>query len=222
MPESQSKSHPVLVECPKCKQPGFVDAWPRITSMVDERAMELLEAGKLFEYACPVCGTKVAMAYDCLLHDVEHKALLLYSPDKNVLQTGPRRLIAERDKLRASGIDIDDYQLRVALTTFEFCEKVRIWNDGYDDRAIELMKVAIKRGMLKEGIIGSRDTLIYERTIPENRGVSFIVVGEIPGDTVGVPQGYDYCKRFLDEAELEGKLVGEYRFGAAWANEFLP
>ena len=66
--------------------------------------------------------------------------------------------------------------------------------------------------LLKEGIIGARDTLIYERTIPETRGVSFIVVGEIPGDTVGVPQGYDYCKRFLDEAELEGKLVGEYRF----------
>lgn len=222
MQANPANPQPVLVECPKCKQPGFVDAWPRITSTVDTQAMELLEAGKLFEYACPVCSTKVAMAYDCLLHDVEHKALLLYSTDKNALQTGPRRLIVERDKLHSNGVDIDDYQLRVALTTFEFCEKVRIWNDGYDDRAIELMKVAIKRGMLKEGIIGARDTLIYERTIPETRGVSFIVVGEIPGDTVGVPQGYDYCKRFLDEAELEGKLVGEYRFGAAWANEFLP
>ena len=84
------------------------------------------------------------------------------------------------------------------------------------------MKVAIKRGMLRDGIIGSRDTLIYERTIEENGGVSFIVVGEIPGDVVGVPQGYDYCKRMIDEAELEGRLVGEFRFGAAWANAFLP
>ena len=214
--------HTVLVECPSCKQPGFVDAWPRITSATDAKAMELLMSGKLFECTCPVCDTKVAMVYDCLLHDTEHKALLLYSTDKHILDTGPQMLIDERDSLKESGLNIDDYQLRLAMTTFEFCEKARIWADGYDDRAIELMKVAIKRGMLVEGIIGPRDTLIYERTIPDTRGVSFIVVGEIPGDTVGVPQGYDYCKAFLDEAELEGKLVGEYRFGAAWANEFLP
>jgi len=222
MPKSSRDAKPTLVECPSCKQPGFVDAWPRITSSVHKRAMKLLLSGKLFEYTCPVCGTKVAMAYDCLLHDVGHKAFLLYTTNNQAEQKGPLYLMDVRDKARLNGQNVDNYRLRLALTTFEFCEKARLWADGYDDRAIELMKVAIKRGMLKEGIIGARDTLIYERTIAENGGVSFIVLGEVPGDVVGVPQGYDYCKRLIDEAELEGRLVGEFRFGAAWANAFLP
>ena len=214
--EAQPKAHlphPTLVECPQCKQPGFVEAWPHITNTVDKKAMELLLAGKLFEYTCPVCGTAVAMTYDCMLRDVERGAILLYSTDRDT-EKNIRRLndLLERE---------DCTQGRLTTSTFEFCEKARLWGEGYDDRAIELMKVAIKRGMLKEGIIGSRDILIYERTMP-NGGVSFVVMGEIPGDVVGVPGGYDYCMRFLADAEAQGKLEGEYRFDAAWANRFLP
>ncbi|ACV23642.1 Uncharacterised protein [Slackia heliotrinireducens] len=212
----------IQVKCPSCSHPGSVEVWPIITSTTDERAMELVLNGRLFEHVCPACGKKVAVAYDCLLHDVEHRAFLLYTTKENPEVTGPHRLMDARDALRAKSQNVDNYQLRLALTTFEFCEKVRIWHDGYDDRAIELMKVAIKRGMLKEGIIGARDVLIYERTIEENGGVSFVVVGEIPGDVVGVPQGYDYCKRIIDEADKGFDLVGEYRFGAAWANAYLP
>lgn len=114
----------------------------------------------------------------------------------------------------------NSYQRRLVFTTFEFCEKARILSDGYDDRIIELMKVAIKRGMLQEGIIGPRDILIYERTIAETGGVSFIVSGEIPGDTVGVPQGYTYLKNQWEE-EVD-RITDEYSFGPAWANNFLP
>ena len=222
MSAKAAAAKPTLVECPSCKQPGFVDAWPHITSTVDVHAMELLLSGRLFEYVCPVCGAKTAMIYDCLLHDVGHRAYLLYVADGQSVEKALLRLMDIRDAARAGGQDMDDYKLRLTLTTFEFCEKARLWADGYDDRAIELMKVAIKRGMLKDGIVGARDTLIYERTIPDNGGVSFVVVGEIPGDVVGVPQGYDYCKGLVDEAEREGGLVGEYRFDAAWANAFLP
>lgn len=239
----------VLVECPQCKQPGFVDAWPRIASTIDVLATQLLMDGKLFEYECPVCGKTVAMAYDCLFYDVERKAFLLYTTDSSADVEGPRfldNLVQEQktydecaspntEDAASNAHPVQDgpesqaknpfpdatYQTRLVGTTFELCEKARVLEAGYDDRAIELMKVAIKRGMLEEGIIGARDILIYERTMPDG-GVSFVVTGEIPGDVVGVPQGYDYCTRLIAEAETEGKLSGEYRFNAAWANQFLP
>ena len=217
---AQAGAHAVLVECPSCKQPGFIEAWPHINSARDVEAKKLLMDGRLFKYTCPVCGTTVSMTYDCLYHDVEHKALLYYSTgalseDECIKQLDHLADQAEWDDCIAPG----SYQRRLVLTTFEFCEKVRILEDGYDDRVIELMKVAIKRGMLEEGIIGKRDIFVYERTLP-NGGVSFITMGEVPGDAVGVPQGYTYLKERM--ADSLAAVTGEYRYDSAWANRFLP
>ena len=216
----QAGAHAVLVECPSCKQPGFIEAWPHINSARDVEAKKLLMDGRLFKYTCPVCGTTVSMTYDCLYHDVEHKALLYYSTGalseiECIKQLDHLADQAEWDDCIAPG----SYQRRLVLTTFEFCEKVRILEDGYDDRVIELMKVAIKRGMLEEGIIGKRDIFVYERTLP-NGGVSFITMGEVPGDAVGVPQGYTYLKERM--ADSLAAVTGEYRYDSAWANRFLP
>ena len=155
------------------------------------------------------------MAYPCLYYDEDHAALLLYTPNREQKEQAWQQLNEIASQQGATAIPTR----RLAFTTFEFCEKARLWAEGYDDRVIELMKVAIKRGMLEEGIIGPRDILIYERTL-EDGSVSFIVTGEIPGDTVGVPQGYTYLKDiWLDKLDA---IEGEYCFDAAWANAFLP
>lgn len=221
----------ILVECPKCKQPGFLDAWPRIVSTRDTDAMQKVLNGELFRYTCPICGTRARMVYECLVHDVEHRVYMLFTTRQNPdgksieLLERLRELTPDIIPYPSSGDgkpDIyDSYQMRLVTSAHELCEKARIWADGYDDRAIELMKVAVKRGMLEEGLIGPRDTMIYERTM-DNGGVSFVVTGEIPGDVVGVPQGYEFCKNFLAEKEAEGALEGIYQFNHAWANKFLP
>ena len=181
--------------------------------------MQLLLQGDLFKYRCPVCGQGTAMAYDCLFRDIGHRMLLLYATDANARQQCQQALDELVARIHEAQPDQPRYQRSLVSTTFEFCEKARILADGYDDRIIELMKVAIKRGMLEEGIIGKRDILVYERTL-DNGGVSFITMGEVPGDTVGVPQGYTYLKdRWLDVVE---GIEDEYNFGPAWANAFLP
>lgn len=235
--KTKARTTHLLVECPHCKQPGFIESSPRIVSSRDEHATEQLLKGKLFKYTCPMCHKTTSMIYDCLYHDTKHRAFMMFStsknPEKNVpaLEELRRRM---EESLVLSGetegetpvagtpsFKFEHYQVRLVTQSFQFFEKARIWNDGYDDRVIELMKVAIKRGMLKEGIIGENDTMIYERTL-ENGGISFVVVGEIPGDSVGVPQGYDYCKTFLEEGEMQGALADEYTFDHAWATRYLP
>ena len=216
-----SAPSPILVECPVCKQPNFIDAWARIDSVRNPEATEKLLKGKLFKHQCPVCGKKIATAYTCLYHDVEHRTLLLYSAESKALEQQHRSLLdAHAAQLeRAAGLPEGSYQRRLVATTFELCEKARILAEGYDDRIIELMKVAIKRGMLEEGIIGPRDILIYERTLDDG-SISYITLGEVDGDTVGVPGGYTYLQREWTEAL--NAIEGEYRYDAAWANAFLP
>lgn len=213
-------ARPTLVFCPSCNQPGFHDSWPVIVSTRDEKAAKLLLYGKLFKYICPVCGTSTTMAYDCLYHDVEHRALVLYSSGRHSEEDCRTSLDKLADHAQwGSGTQSPAYQRRIVFSPFEFCEKARILDHGYDDRVIELMKVALKRGMLKEGIIGAHDKLVYERT-NDDGGISFIVFGELPGDVVGVPKGYEFLKKHLEESQKP--LADEYHFDSAWANRFLP
>ena len=205
--------------CPACNQPGFHDAWPWIVSSRDEHATQLLLSGNLFKYECPVCGEQTTIAYDCLYHDVGHRALILYStgeyPEAQCRQALDR--LADHAQWN-SGTQTPPYQRRIVFRPFQLCEKARIWDRGYDDRVIELMKVALKRGMLREGIIGARDSLVYERTTDD--GISFVVFGEIPGDVVGKPGGYKYLESFLQGSQQP--LDNEYHFDNDWANRFLP
>lgn len=212
-------ARPTLVICPSCNQPGFHNAWPWIVSSRDERAAQLLLSGDLFKYECPVCGKVTTIAYDCMYHDTEHRALALYSTGEYAEQLCRDSIDKLADKAQwDSGTQTPTYQRRIVFSPFQLCEKARIWDQGYDDRVIELMKVALKRGMLREGIIGANDTLVYERTT--NDGISFIVFGEIPGDVVGVPKGYEYLERILHESKKP--IDGEYHFDHDWANRFLP
>lgn len=216
----ENGARPTLVMCPQCGQPGFLNAWPWILSTRDQHATQLLLDGDLFKYHCPVCDTTTTIAYDCMHHDVENRALIMYSsgriPEQECIESLDR--IAELAR-QNSGIATPAYRRRITFSPFEFCEKARVLEHGYDDRVIELMKVALKRGMLREGIIGLHDKLIYERTM-DDLGISFVVVGEIPGDVVGVRKGYDYLEKQLKESEAQ--LDGEYRFDSEWANRFLP
>ncbi len=214
---------PILVTCPSCNQPGFLDAWDWIESTWDE-PHELLASGQLFKYQCPVCGTETTMGYTCVYHDSNRKAFLIYIPDPDKLEDGRKAV----DQLavgfeEVQGLAPHTYMRRLVGTAFEFCEKVRLLDEGYDDRVIELMKLAIKRGMVEEGIIGPADRLIYERTMPDGQ-ISFVVTGDVPGDVVGKKEGYDYLAKLLAEREAEdpGALAGEYRFDSAWAHAFLP
>ena len=216
----ENGAHPVLVMCPECGQPGFLDAWPWIVSTRDERATKLLLSGDLFKYQCPVCEKTTTIVYDCMYHDVEHRCLALFSTGKYPEEQCCESLDKFADRAQwGSGSKTPAYQRRLVFAPHEFCEKARIWEQGYDDRVIELMKVALKRGMLREGIIGARDTMVYERTLDDG-GISFIVFGEIPGDVVGVPRGYEFLEKHLQTSAIP--MQDEYRFDSAWANRFLP
>lgn len=216
----ETGARPTLVICPACNQPGFHAAWPWILNTRDTEATHLLLEGKLFKYQCPVCDKGTTFAYDCLYHDADHRVLLLYSsglyPEEQLIESLEKH--ADHAQWN-SGSQTPAYRRRIVISPFEFYEKARLFEHGYDDRVIELMKVAIKRGMLKEGIIGASDTLVYERTLDDD-SISFIVFGEVPGDVVGNPRGYEYLEKLLKDSQES--LEGEYRFNSSWAERFLP
>lgn len=209
-----------VVECPRCGQAGFMDTWPRFTDS-DEIPSRMLYEGRLFHYSCPVCGQDALVLYDCSYRDEQHRVLFLFSiEERSEIAYRKRldRILLEDQGLLGQLYSKDRYQYRVISSAAEFCEKVRIVSAGYDDRAIELLKVIIKRSLVDQHKIDEDDMLSFDHT-GADEGIPFIVSGMTSGKTNGLLQDYNYIKKILDDRSED--VIGIYRFDDIWAEIFM-
>lgn len=101
---------------------------------------EALLSGELMTHRCPSCGEVSELDYPLLYHDMARQYLVYlvsprYAPDKAALERG---LPSEADT--RSYLEIGPYRFRVVRSLAELVEKIRIFDAGLDDRAIEWVK----------------------------------------------------------------------------------
>jgi len=77
----------------------------------------------------------VLIDYPTVVVDEEQKTIIQYCADGNV-----DVLSMQICSLISEGVNLSEYRIRVVSDIESFVEKVQIVSEGYDDRAIELMK----------------------------------------------------------------------------------
>ncbi|CAG0996815.1 hypothetical protein BURK2_02729 [Burkholderiales bacterium] len=94
-----------------------------------------LLAGDLFRFSCKRCRHETLLAFDTLYHDPDRKLMvwLKYPDEQGISRVDP----AADGLFELLG---EDYTYRIVSSANELVEKVRIFDDGYDDVAIELLK----------------------------------------------------------------------------------
>ena len=118
------------VTCPKCGKEIEFTMWRSFNNMMDN-AMSDIISGKLFEIECKNCGLKTHINYPILVNDMEHNVMIYYvfpEETEGVEET------FESQKKWYTG------KLRIVTDMASLIEKVAIFNDGLDDRVIELLK----------------------------------------------------------------------------------
>lgn len=97
----------------------------------------------LFYWVCPHCGYRALMEYPCVYHDRDLGFLLCLLPEG----TGdvPERLPPLPEKLR----------LRLVTTPAQMKEKVLLFESGYDDVAMELVKYSLTQLVVEKWHIPS-------------------------------------------------------------------
>ncbi len=124
------------VTCPKCGKKGPFTIWPSLnTTLNPDKKAEVLD-GSLFMYECPACGCKAPVEYGFLYHQMDDKIMI--HVDKTMSSFEDRRVEDLMGMLSGS-----DYLIRVVPDTNSLREKIHIFDDGLDDRVIELVKVMI-------------------------------------------------------------------------------
>jgi hypothetical protein len=125
---SQPSIHSVT--CPACGHVQPFTAWGSINAAIEPSLRAALLDGQLEVFACAACRKLTRMAFDTLYHDMENRFMIWLAHEGDPLDPPDQRLPAE-------------YRFRVVRTMPGLIEKVRIFEDGFDDRLMELFNVAL-------------------------------------------------------------------------------
>lgn len=132
------------IKCPQCAQMSEQNVWHSITVSDSADLKRDLLSGRVNMFCCPSCGYRALIPEPLLYHDEEKSLMLSFSPC-----TGE----AEREKLfkeirkasRESGEleNLVGYNLRFVYDYNSLLEKLLIFDNGLNDRTIEVLKVLI-------------------------------------------------------------------------------
>lgn len=126
------------IVCPKCQKEINLNFFDVL--LLDEKMKEQLRKDELFSIECYNCHQKIKLNYDCLCVDDKNRYAIALSFDDN-----------EKDNVVSLFTDKEiDYRKRIVTDSHRLLEKVYIFDNGLDDRAIEIMKCIDIVHMLKE------------------------------------------------------------------------
>lgn len=135
-----SQCQKISIECLECSCRSDAIVWSSVNTAVDSSAKEQLLDGTLNYLVCPVCGCESEIGADILYHDMDRKTMvwLRYPDDDGKIALDPVAVKLVR------GIMGKDYRLRIVESRRQLVEKIVIFDEGLDDRVMELLKTHIR------------------------------------------------------------------------------
>lgn len=131
----------VPVPCPDCGVVSKVTIWASANVTLDPQAKTELLEGRLNTFTCP-CGEKHVLPVTFMYHDMDRGyAIVLTYRDEPADLAG---LIATLQAARFPG-----YRLRVVTSRNELVEKIHAFDDGVDDRILEIVKIIVMKAVLE-------------------------------------------------------------------------
>jgi len=198
------------ITCPACGTVGTRSAVPVVDIAKDPDILDRLLTGAFFEWTCPGCARRF-FANDVLLclHSEHGYGVYLVPGCKDAVIPVPT---IYRSRCRG--------KLRVTASFVHFAEKLRIFEEGLDDRVIEAMKAvyAAASGQCGQGTVCQ----MYFEAEELDGHLTFAVLREHDETSVGIPReayertAEDFCPLF--PGDDGGKFV---RVDRVWLNSAL-
>lgn len=120
-------------KCPKCHHSTEWAVWPMIDVSTDPNLRDKILDGSLFAWKCNNCGEQIGVLNDLIYKDPHNQfaIMLQRNANKDVLVT-PEMELSEAYT-----------SLRVVNSFLNLCERIICFENGLDDRALELYKVLL-------------------------------------------------------------------------------
>ena len=136
-----SKRCEVTITCPKCNEEHPFVMWQSINTQLDPEMRAAVKDRSAFQFICPTCGEKTYVDYGFLYHQMEDGIMIHYaSSDEDAEEIYKMVTNKEQDGLFHDMLDAD-YLIRIVRSQNELREKISIFDEGLDDRIIEIIKL---------------------------------------------------------------------------------
>ena len=197
------------LNCSSCGEANSFERYDRIDVSKTPQCRAALIDWELFKYTCNHCGHQVIIDYPTFYADEENKVIIQYLPS-NCSDLASVKSIKEL----AATLDITKYKYRVVTNLEDFVEKVQIFSEGMDDKAIEFMKY-LKSPKEEEDIMFSYEHMVFTKVGPVAYQFMFINQKE------AVASLNFSSKLYLDAlAEVAEAGECEYYINKDWAEKF--
>ncbi len=139
----------VEIKCPQCGRTEKIKIWESVNTKISPLAKEKILRNELFKFHCANCGHEAIMEYDCLYHDMDKKLLVYLIPNYKIEDIADlRNRIDESVRVLENRKDTDKkykelkngYTYRIVKNSAELTEKIRIFDSGLNDMAVEIVK----------------------------------------------------------------------------------
>ena len=124
--------------CIKCGKMRQINMYPQIDALESPELKEAILSEKFFDFTCSSCGLNADYAYPVLYHDREKAYMIYFTQNQDVVNESRLPIYLKQVKKRVvSGIK-------------ELKEKIIIFDGGYNDIAIEMVKTAMQKILVKK------------------------------------------------------------------------
>lgn len=123
----------ITCSCSKCGRQESVFLPQIITEKHREKAEDL----SLFKWTCPQCGHLLKLLYPCMYLNRSKRILIWYVDELQETQRLEEEITPELKQ------ETVWFTKRFCRTLEEFGEKIRVLEQGLDDRTLELLKITI-------------------------------------------------------------------------------
>lgn len=131
------------VNCPNCRSKTHVKLWTSINPQLAPGLRKKIMNETLFDFFCPRCQYKSHLQYPFLYNDMKHNFMLYFIP------------YAKKDRVDFPEVQRNYPQLnkrikRLVKDLNHMKEKIIIFENGLDDKAIEFTKYSLEKVILKK------------------------------------------------------------------------
>lgn len=214
-----SSSYETAITCPDCGKDGPFIIWRSINVDISEGMGEAVRDGSAFLFTCPHCGSKHPVDYGFLYHDMHNKIWIHYTQsdedEKKVLDmlTGDDFMVKE--------LVTEGYIIRIVRSMNQLREKLFIFDNNYDDRVIEYMKLIFASMLLKEHPEEDFDEILLFIDNDGNKSFEFIRDGKGFADAPIDDELYKKVEPILEEKSIPALRPSTGKIDFSWARDNL-
>ena len=205
---SMSKFKMEQLSCPRCNHAQEVPTWNSINVTLNPQLKVDFFANKINTAICEKCKYHSMIGKDLLYHDMQMKVMIFERYSSHDIMNELEIL-----KQHCAPNEFRNYRFRIVKSRRALTEKVLIFQDGFDDRVIELMKLIVISHADDLDARDDQDVLLYYCGSNERQDLLFrTFVDEVEKNVYGVSrQQYDYSREMLgDLLERDGNEIEKF------------